>query len=115
MNIGLLTKQTDGTLHGDLPSMNLRGVSFEPVTKKGKGPDYRASIEGAELGAGWLKTSSKGKQYISAQIDAPYFSAPVYVAIFATKTDGTYAVAWSRREASDEVADTQDESESQSF
>ena len=97
MNIGVLTKQKDGSLTGDLPSMNFRGVSFEPVTKKGDGPDYRATIDGAEIGAGWLKSSEKVPQYISAKLDAPHFLAPVYVAIFPTKTEGTYAVAWNRR------------------
>jgi uncharacterized protein (DUF736 family) len=97
MNIGILTKQADGTLSGNLPSMNLHGVSFEKVAKtKDKSPDYRITIEGAELGAAWIE-QKEDKTYLRGQIDSPLFPVPVYFAVFQSKTDAnTYAVAWDR-------------------
>jgi uncharacterized protein (DUF736 family) len=100
MNIGLLSKQGDGTtLFGNLPSLHLRDVSFERVTKTGDQPDYRISVAGAELGAGWIETSKDGKtKYVSATIDSPLFSAKVKLAVF-DKGDGNYAVVWDRPKA----------------
>jgi uncharacterized protein (DUF736 family) len=101
MNIGIFTKKADGTLTGDLPSLHLNGVSFEPVTQKGNGPDYRATIEGAELGAAWKKTSGKGNEYLSVQIDSPAFPAPINFAVFARK-EGNYVADWSRAKPKDD-------------
>ena len=98
MHIGIFTKKADGTLVGDLPSLHLNGVSFEPVTKKDNGPDYRVTLEGAELGAAWKKTSGKGNEYLSVQIDTPTFPAPVNFAVFARK-EGNYVADWSRPKA----------------
>ena len=108
MNIGFFTKTDDGTaLTGDLPSLHLHGVSFERVAKANdKAPDYRISIEGAELGAAWTKTSNDGKtQYLRGQIDSPLFPATVYLAVF-TKAEGKYAVVWEREKAKDATAGT---------
>lgn len=101
MNIGTFTKTEDGTaLTGDLPSLHLQGVSFERIAKTNdKAPDYRITIEGAELGAAWTKTSKDGKTtFLSGQIDSPVFPATVYIAVFA-KTGDRYAVVWERQEA----------------
>lgn len=88
-------------LPGNLPSIGLRDVSFEPIAKKGNGPDFRVTIEGAEVGAAWKKVGEKG-EYLSATLDAPTFPAPVYVAVFKTE-DGTYAVLWKRHRRSEEA------------
>jgi uncharacterized protein (DUF736 family) len=95
MNIGLFSKKEDGTLFGQLPSIGLKDVSFEPVTQKGNGPDYRVTLEGAELGAAWKKTSGKGIEYLSVQIDSPAFPAPINFAVFGRK-DGTHVADWNR-------------------
>lgn len=108
MNIGILTKTEDGTaLVGNLPSLHLQGVSFERIAKASdKAPDYRISIEGAELGVAWTKTSNDGKTtYLRGHIDSPVFPATVYLAVF-TKADGKYAVVWEREKAKDGQAAT---------
>jgi hypothetical protein len=46
MIIGLLNQNDQNALVGNLPSINLRDVSFEPIAKKGNGPDFRVTIEG---------------------------------------------------------------------
>lgn len=98
MNIGIFTATSGGNLTGNLPSLNLSGVSFEAVEKKGSGPDYRITIEGAELGAAWKKISEKGTEYLSAQIDSPLFPAAVNMAIF-TRDNGKSVAVWDRPEA----------------
>ena len=97
MTIGQF-KSVDGNLIGDLPSLNLRGVAFEAIEKKGNGPDYRITIEGSELGAAWKKTSDKGTEYLSAQIDSPAFLAPVNMAVF-KRDNGNHVAVWDRPEA----------------
>jgi len=71
MNVGFFAKKEDGTLYGHLPTMNLHGVSIEPLAKTDKGPDYIVSVEGAELGTARRKTSQKGKAYVSCRIVRP--------------------------------------------
>lgn len=108
MNIGFFTKTADGTaLTGDLPSLHLHGVSFERIAKSNdKAPDYRISIEGAELGAAWTTTSKGGKTtYLRGQIDSPIFPDTVYLAVF-TKGEGNYAVVWEREKAKGGATET---------
>jgi uncharacterized protein (DUF736 family) len=109
MNIGLFTKNEHGYLVGNLPTLNLRGISLEPVSSKvaAKSPDYFASIEGAELGAAWLKTSKKGSKYLSFKVVVPGLPA-LWLAILSTKQEGQYVAAYSepRKEAeADEASD----------
>ena len=71
MNIGFFTKQ-DGAIVGNLPTLGFQDVSLERVTKKGNGPDYAVTVEGAELGAAWDKTAGKtGRAYISVKVVIP--------------------------------------------
>jgi uncharacterized protein (DUF736 family) len=101
MNVGFFNKKEDGSIFGHLPTMGLQNVSLEPVSKQGKGPDYRASIEGAELGAAWKKKAQSGTDYLSFKVVIPGRDA-VWLAIFATKTEGQYVAAYSEpRDQSD--------------
>jgi uncharacterized protein (DUF736 family) len=95
MNIGIFSKTEDGSLIGNLPPLGFRDVTFEAVAKKGNGPDYRITIEGAELGAAWKKTSEKGNDYLSAQIDCPVFTVPVNFAVF--DKNGVHVAVWDRQ------------------
>ncbi len=112
MNIGIFTKKEDGAIFGSLPTLKFYDVSLEPVAKKGNGPDYWATVEGAELGAAWLKTSKKGKPYLSLRIVIPG-QEPVHLAIIQTETAGQYVAVWS--EPKQLSAEQQDSSETASF
>ncbi len=101
MNIGIFKTNTQGALVGNLPSLHLKDVSFEGIEKKGNGPDYRITLDGAELGAAWKKTSKEGnKPYLSAQIDSPLFPAVIYFAVF--PKDGFSVAVWDRKPAEQE-------------
>lgn len=97
MNIGLFTKQ-DGAIVGNLPTLGFQGVSLERVTKKGNGPDYAVTVEGAELGAAWDKTAGKtGRAYISVKVVIPGRPA-FYIALFQTETEGQHVAVYSEPE-----------------
>lgn len=103
MQIGTLTRSKDGVLSGDLPTLNWHGFLLSPMKKKGEGPDYRATVKGAEVGGGWKKKSTKGLDYISCRLDGPQFHDPIYIAIFKGE-NSEYAVAWSRMATNKERA-----------
>jgi len=95
MNVGVFKKQEDGSFIGSLPTMGLHEISLETVKKQGNGPDYAATVEGAELGAAWKKTAQTGRAYLSLEVNIPG-QASVYIAIFATETDGQYVAVWNK-------------------
>jgi len=95
MNVGFFTKQEDGAIFGSLPTLRLNGVSIEPVRKQGNGPDFIATVEGAELGAAWNKTAGPGgRAYLSLKIVIPG-QEPLFMAIFQQPTEGEYVAVWS--------------------
>ena len=95
MNIGFFTKKENGALFGNLPTMHLQEISLERVTKdKDNHPDFIATVEGAELGAGWIKTTKENKVYVSLKVIIPG-QAPVYLAIFETEQPGQYVAVYS--------------------
>src|SRR5476651_76307 len=97
MNIGTFTKQ-DGAIVGNLPTLGFQGVSLERIAKKGNGPDYFVSVEGAELGAAWDKTAGKtGRAYISVKVVIPGRPA-FYIALFQTETEGQHNAVYSEPE-----------------
>lgn len=59
-----------------------------------KAPDYRITAGGADIGAGWTKTSRDGKEYVSVKLDDPTFPAPVFANLH--PQDDGYALIWSR-------------------
>ncbi|WP_226019358.1 DUF736 family protein [Novosphingobium sp. FKTRR1] len=97
MNIGQFTKNESGFIVGSIvsPFGTLKGVSFEPITAKGNGPNYILTIDGGELGAAWSKTSAKGNEYHSVSIRSPFLPASVNCALLeSTRTPGTFALVW---------------------
>jgi uncharacterized protein (DUF736 family) len=94
MIIGKLTKNDNGrlegvieTLHGDV------GVVFVPATK---GAAYEVQTDsGCELGAAWHKTSERGTEYHSVQLDSPLLPKPLNCALF-KKNDGEFQLVWDR-------------------
>src|ERR1700677_4459350 len=96
--IANLAKQQDGSITGTLliPSFNGAKIVLTPVEKKGKGPEFRATIGAYEAGAAW-KRETETKTYYSVVLDEPTFTRPIYCALF--KTPDGYARIWDRPRA----------------
>jgi uncharacterized protein (DUF736 family) len=83
--IANLAKQKDGSITGTLliPSFNGAKIVLTPVEKKGKGPEFRATIGAFEAGAAW-KRETETATYYSVKLDDPTFARPIYCALFKT-------------------------------
>lgn len=104
MIIGSFTynKEQD-TYLGDIRTLNfdIHSVAFKPVERKGeKEPDYRITAPteygGVELGAGWKRTSDKGKDFVSIALDGPLLPAPVNAALFLEEDGEMASMVWNR-------------------
>jgi uncharacterized protein (DUF736 family) len=108
MLIGKFHKVQEGVLAYDLYEGSIlisewRGipVTISEVTAKiaDGHPDFVVSSlydgEEYEIGAGWRRSSAKGKPYVSLQLDAPTLPAPIDCALI-RQTIGDYNLVWSR-------------------
>ena len=76
--IGIVTRQADGSYKGQLKTLSIRAsitiapnLAKEPDTKQ---PDYRVLANGTEIGAAWIRTSeTSGKEYVTVALAAPEF------------------------------------------
>jgi len=78
----------------------LQVIISEVTAKIAEGhPDFVVSSlyqgEAYEIGAGWRRSSTKGKPYLSLQLDAPTLPAPIDCALI-RQTIGDYNLVWSR-------------------
>lgn len=75
-------------------------MTFVPVKNDNeKGPAFRVLAGATEFGAAWKKTSRELREYHSAKLDDPSFSASIYASLVETGTEGEFALIWSRRAA----------------
>jgi uncharacterized protein (DUF736 family) len=96
--IANLAKQKDGSIAGTLliPSLGGAKIVLTPVEKKGKGPEFRATIGAFEAGAAW-KRETETSTYYSVKLDDPTFARPIYCALF--KSPDGYVLLWDRPKA----------------
>ena len=98
-NIGTFSKVDDG-FTGVIKtlSVNVKAklLSVEPEGENS--PHYRIYAGNVELGAGWIKKSQQGRDYISVKLDDPSLPAPIHASLYADD-DGTYNLVWTRRRA----------------
>ena len=70
-----------------------------------KAADYRVETDnGAELGAGWKKTSRDGKAYMSVKLDSPFSLKPINAALFEGRNGGEWQLVWQRQTETVEAA-----------
>ncbi|ODU23223.1 DUF736 domain-containing protein [Sphingopyxis sp. SCN 67-31] len=75
-SIANLTVKDDGSFEGTLATLMVTApIAIVPNGRKMKDsePDYRviSRKNGYELGAGWVKTSQAGAEYVSVSLSAP--------------------------------------------
>jgi uncharacterized protein (DUF736 family) len=98
--IGKFVRQDDNSFVGDIVTLSMqeKAVRVVPAEKAHeKSPDYIITTsKGYQLGAGWKKEArDTGAFYISAKMDDPTFSAPIYATLMANDS-GDYQMVWSR-------------------
>jgi len=82
-----------------------KDVQIKPNEKSGdKQPDYRirgvTAYGTVEFGAAWKKTSEKGQDFLSVEIDDPALSGSLNAALFPSKDGDTANLVWTRPKAS---------------
>ena len=75
--IGLVTRQEDGSYKGQLKTLSIR-AAIELLPNRSKTaerqPDFRIYSEGVEVGAAWLRIGeTSGSEYVSLTLAAPEF------------------------------------------
>tara|TARA_R110000782_G_scaffold268961_1_gene366198 strand:+ start:14054 stop:14344 length:291 start_codon:yes stop_codon:yes gene_type:complete len=93
--IGTFTK-ADEKFSGELKTLSLKAkISIVPTALDGENtPDFRVMAGTTEIGAGWVRTSSKGKDYVSLKLDDPTFAAPVYANL--VERQDKHVLIWNR-------------------
>jgi uncharacterized protein (DUF736 family) len=103
--IGTFTKNSDGSFAGEIITLSLQSgnVRITPEAERSSedSPSHRVTAGRAEIGAGWMKTSSSNRDYLSLKLDDPSLAAPIYANLFEQQDGKTYSLLWSRQRQSD--------------
>ena len=98
-NIGTF-KKVGNELHGEIVTLSFqaRNVRIVPEANRpnDNAPSNRVFVGRAELGAGWPKRSTEGRDYVSLKLDDPSFAAPIYASLFDDEDGETSTLIWSR-------------------
>lgn len=101
--IGQFTKKDDrytGTIRTMTINVKTQIVrnnhKLESRDESNGAPDYRLFAGGAELGAGWSKSTEDGRPYVAIKLDDPSFDKPVRAAFFEDEEKGTGILVWNR-------------------
>ena len=97
--IGSFT-QTQTGFTGDIATLTIQAKKVAIVVVEERtaeaAPTHRIYLGKAEIGAGWAKRSSEGRDYLSVKIDDPSLPAPLYARLFAEEDGKTHLLIWTR-------------------
>ncbi|MBL8699442.1 MAG: DUF736 domain-containing protein [Alphaproteobacteria bacterium] len=97
--IGIFETTSDGYI-GAISTLNCRlsGVKFVAVDdKRGEdSPDFRITVEGVDLGAGWKATAKSGNPFVRVVLDDPSFPATLNASLVENR-EGKFSLLWSRQ------------------
>jgi uncharacterized protein (DUF736 family) len=97
--IGTFERIGDSEYLGDIFTLSLRAknVRIVPVSRTNENaPSHRVYVDQVEIGAGWSKRSTEGRDYLSIKLDDPSFSAPIYANLVHDEGAETCSLIWSR-------------------
>ncbi|MCW5702309.1 MAG: DUF736 domain-containing protein [Bradyrhizobium sp.] len=98
-NIGSFTKVGD-EYHGEIATLSVRckGVRIVPELNRSSdnAPHNRVFVGPAEIGAGWEKRSTEGREYLSLKLDDPSFNAPIFANLLGDADGEGFSLVWSR-------------------
>ena len=97
--IGSFT-QTQTGFSGEITTLTIQAKKVAIVAETERSgetaPTHRIYLGKAEIGAGWARRSSEGRDYISVKVDDPSLPAPLYARLFAEEDGKTHSLIWSR-------------------
>lgn len=97
--IGSFT-QTQNGFSGEITTLTIQAKKVTIVAETERSgetaPTHRIYLGKAEIGAGWAKRSSEGRDYLSLKIDDPSLPAPLYARLFAEEDGKTHSLIWTR-------------------
>ena len=103
-NIGTFKKSGDNDYRGEIVTMSLQKKNVTIVAEapgdNENAPTHRVFVSGADIGAGWTKTSKEGRDYLSVKLDDPSFTAPIFASLFAAEDGKSFNLIWSRARTS---------------
>lgn len=113
--IGNFERSEDGNYQGVLNTLTIdKKVSIEKIEKTNdRAPDYRIfalsdkTDAKSDIGAGWLKESQAGNQYMQVSIDSPDLQKPINGALF-SREDGKADMVWERPKEQSKAMDRAD-------
>jgi uncharacterized protein (DUF736 family) len=97
--IGTFKQIGEGEYLGDIFTLRLQigGVRIVSVTRTNdNAPSHRVLFGRIDLGAGWAKRSSEGRDYVSVKLDDPSLKEPIYANLFQDEGGETFSLIWSR-------------------
>ena len=98
-NIGSF-KKIGEEFQGEIVTLSLqtKGVRIVPETDRtnDNAPSHRVYVGRAEIGAGWSKRSSEGREYISLKLDDPSLNSAIYANLFDDEDAESFTLIWSR-------------------
>lgn len=93
-------KKIGSELQGEIITLSIQRKDVRIVAEVNRGndaaPSHRVFVGRTEVGAGWSKRSSEGRDYLSVKLDDPSFAAPVYASLFEEQGGENCILVWSR-------------------
>ena len=93
-------KKVGSEIQGEIVTLSVQTKNVRIVPEANRtndnAPSHRIFVGRAEIGAGWTKRSTEGRDYISVKLDDPSFSAPIYANLFDDEGGDGYTLIWSR-------------------
>lgn len=72
-------------------------VNMMPIERTSThAPDYRVLCGVVEVGAGWKRTNTDGREFLSVKLDDPAWPNPIYASLCVGDATGKFVLLWSR-------------------
>ncbi len=98
--IGLFTKNSDGSYTGEIVTLTVqaKNVRIAAIEKHldGHAPSHLITVGRAEIGAAWENKSIDGVDYLAVKLDDPSFEAAIHAKLFDTMDGKSANLIWSR-------------------
>ena len=93
-------KKSGNSYAGEIVTLSVQAKNVRIVPDDNRihenAPSHRIFVGKAEIGAGWAKRSSEGRDFLGLKLDDPSFTAPIYANLCADEGSDTYSLIWSR-------------------